>query len=100
MQGQRRQLLGMNARQKEMVLRVADGNFDTLPILYNFLNYRRCDEILAWLSVNKITGNNLITLVNREFGNQILSVVKFILMKIDKDRVMKPLFLGKDYLPG
>lgn len=98
MQGKRR-LPGMSQRQRELVLRAADGHLDTLPILYNFLNYKRCDEIMSWLLQNRITGHNLIALVNREFGNQILSVVKYILMKIDRDRVMKPLFLGRDYLP-
>jgi hypothetical protein len=90
----------LTPRQRELILRLSDGQMATLPILYHFINYRRCNDIFQWLLSNGFTGNNLIALVNREFGNQMLNVVKFILMKIDKDRVMKPLFLGKDYLAG
>lgn len=87
----------MTPRQRDIVFKVADGNLDTLPILFNFMNYKRCDEILQWLLDNNFKGRNLIALVNREFSNQLLSTVKFILMKVDKETIMRPLFLGKDY---
>jgi hypothetical protein len=90
----------MTPRQRDIIFKIADGNLETLPILYHFVNYKRGNEIFNWLLSNRFTGNQLIALVNQKFGNKLMDAAKFILMKVDKETEVKPIFLGKDFIPG
>ena len=86
----------MSAMQRELYLRIVDDNPLVMPIVYNIHNYKFSFEISRWLYENQITGKILLDFLKTKFENSILALVKFVVMKINKDKEIKPLYY-KDY---
>jgi hypothetical protein len=86
----------MSAIQRELYLRIVDDNPSVVPIVYNIHNYKFSFEISRWLYENQITGKILLDFLKTKFENSILALVKFVVMKINKDKEIKPLYY-KDY---
>lgn len=91
-------LVEMSDRRRELIFRVMDEQPSLLPILHYFTKWRRCDEMLVWCLENNLTGKNLLEWTHKHWGNSLLSMVKFILMKLNKERTPMPVFLGTDLL--
>ena len=86
----------MSVIQRELYLKIVDDNPLVVPIVYNIHNYKFSFEISKWLYENKITGKILLDFLKTKFENSLLALVKFIVMKINKDKKIKPLY-AKDY---
>lgn len=82
--------------RREKTLRVLDGNQNLFPVMFNWHHLTRCDELLDWCLVNRITGNSLSDFIKLNGG--ILKTAGFILMKIDREKQTRPIIVGKDYL--
>jgi len=79
------------------MFRVMDGNPQVLPYLHHFDRYHRCDEILAWLIKNRLTGKEFIAWVKDLYPHlTFLSVGHYILSKLKKDN--RPIVYGKDMI--
>lgn len=87
----------MNEIRRQMMLKIADGNMSTLPILYHADRLRRCDEVLQYLLKNKLTGNQLLSYF-QEQNSSILNLLSDILRRVDKERQKQKILAGKDYL--
>ncbi len=81
-----------------LMLIVMDDHPAAPPLLYHVDRFRRCDEILRWLINNYLIGRKFVEWVRHEHGNSILRAGAHVLMKIDRDRVIKPVIGGRDYI--
>jgi hypothetical protein len=91
---------GMTNQRRELIFRAMDGNHNALPILHFISNWYRCDQIISWLIENRITGTQLCQFANKQFGNKLLSMCQFILMKLDHHNEVRPVYVGKDVYPA
>lgn len=87
----------MNGNRRELILRVADGNPETLPILYHFDRFRYAEKILKFFIQNNITGQNFIDVYQNQFKLSWLSMGKWAVMRINKEKTTKAIIGGKDY---
>lgn len=77
---------------------IYDGCKANLPLLHELSRYVRCDEICAWLVKNKITGKTFLECIMIEHKKSVLSLVKSVLKRIDKDVTLRPIMGHKDYI--
>ena len=93
----------MDHRRRDMMLRIIDdvstqNDFNLITtFLYHMDRLSRCEHILKWLILNRLTGKNFSEWVKINRFSP-LSLSKYVLMKIRKDSELKPIFAGKDYL--
>lgn len=88
----------LSHERRQKMLRIIDGHPNLPLVMYQWHKLRRCDEILDWLLRNRITGMNLFAWLRGEYQFHTLSMAKFILMKVDKEKEEKPILVGRDYL--
>lgn len=86
-------------RRRELIFWVIDDDRSLLPVCYHMTSYRRCDQILLWLVQNRMTGHNLKQWIGMRWGNSLLDMVKYILMRLDRDSAPKAIYAGGEYLP-
>jgi hypothetical protein len=94
--------LMMSPRRRELIFKVTDGYLALLKeggVMHYLTKFRRCDQILLWLDQNGFRGHTLESWVIKHWRHHKLSMVKFILMKLDKETSMQPIFLGEEYMP-
>lgn len=82
---------------REKFLRLIDGNPDLMVIAHELYKYRYCEKLVDFLIKNKITGKQLQLWLNEEFNNSILSMVKFIVMRVNKNKEVEGVFAGRDW---
>jgi DNA-binding CsgD family transcriptional regulator len=87
----------MSPKERELHLRVADGNPDALPFLYTFHSFVRCQEILSWLIEHRITGERFLEWIIKEHDKRVLSAGAFVLSKLEKEKTLKPVLAGRDF---
>lgn len=80
------------------MLRICDGDMRVPPYLYIFNSHKRVDEVLDWMLRNHFTGKNFILWAQGVHERSILEVIKEILMRIDKEKEIKPIIAGIDYI--
>lgn len=88
----------MSDLRRRLILDVAQGEEQVLRrihILHN--NFLQCDQILSWLSKNKITGKRLLEWINKEHNGSPLSAWNYVSSKINKDKDHK-IILGRDFI--
>lgn len=88
----------MSPKKRELILTIADGNPECFPILYHFDKFKFSEEIFKYLVREKIVGKKFVEIYQNEFRLSWLSMGKWIIMKIKKEREYRPIFAGKDYL--
>ena len=86
----------MSDRRRNLFMAVADGVQTTFPMLYQFDRLTRCDEVLDYCFRNRITGHNLMALLNEQ-GKSVLNVISELLRRINKERRKSEVIVGKDY---
>ncbi len=84
--------------QRELYLRIIDDNPSVTPIIYQIHKYKYSWFISRWLYENAITGKTLLDFLKVKFENSIMEMVRFVIMKINKDREVKPIYAHKDYI--
>ena len=87
----------MSDMQRELYFRLMDGNNSVMPIIFQIHNYKYSWEISRWLYENQITGRILVDFLKVKFESSIMRMVKFVIMKINKDKELKPIYAHKDY---
>tara|TARA_B100000749_G_C18269903_1_gene399908 strand:- start:393 stop:710 length:318 start_codon:yes stop_codon:yes gene_type:complete len=87
----------MSFLQRELYLRIVDGDPRVMPIVHQIHNYRYSVDISRWLYENQITGKILLDFLKVSFENSIMGMVKFIIMKINRAKEIKPIYVNKDY---
>ena len=87
----------MSNSERDFFLRVIDDDPRVMPIAHQISKYKNSLDITDWLIKNKITGIILLDFLKTKFENSILEMVKFIIMKINKDKEPKPIYAHKDY---
>lgn len=71
---------------------------ELLPILQHLDAFRRCDEMLAWLIANRITGKQLHLWMAFQHQRSMLKMAAYILQRLNRDPAPKPILVGVDYL--
>ena len=87
----------MSNSERDFFLRVINDDPRVMPIAHQISKYKNSLDITVWLIKNKITGIILLDFLKSKFENSILDMVKFIIMKINKDKEPKPIYAHKDY---
>ena len=95
---QKKSLIQLSPERRLKMLKVIDGHPGLPTVMFHWHKFRRCDEILDWLLLNRMTGNTLFAWLRGEFEMGTLSMARFILMKIDKEKEERPILVGRDYL--
>lgn len=89
----------IDPRRLDVMRRVADGIPALGVPLWHFNSLTRCDEILAWLLRNRITGAELQMFMRIYCHNSILGTAKEILRRIDANETAQPILVGRDFNP-
>jgi len=87
----------MNEITRQKYLRVLDGEVSILPIMHQISNYRDADKILSWLIKNSLTGKEFKTWFNGNFQGSLLSMIKWVAMKNNKEKEYRPIMAGRDW---
>ena len=87
----------MTESEREFYLRVIDQDPRVMPIAHEISKYKHSLDITVWLIKNNITGKILLDFLKNNFENSIMGMIKFIIMKINGDKEIKPIYAHKDY---
>lgn len=90
--------MNLSPKTKELMHSVMDGNLAVVPILHQLSHYRDVDKFLVWLNRNNIKGQNLIEFLKFEHQNSVMGMVKFIVKSHNKNRDLKPIVIGRDWI--
>lgn len=90
---------GMPHRHRELLFRVWDGEPETLEPLMHLYNFVRREEILEWLIRHHFTGKQFVQWVKIGMGGSPLKCASFVISKLEREKKMRDLLFGKDYLP-
>jgi hypothetical protein len=69
-----------------------------LIVAEHFARLTRCDEVLRFFIVQRLTGKAFHTFWEKEQGGSILEAAKFAIKKINKDLAKAPIIAGRDFL--
>lgn len=78
------------------MLKIMEGEHQVTVYLHHLDGYLRCDEMLAWLVRNRLTGKEFLNWAKFHFGASILDMPRYILKRLEKTEGPRPIFLGKD----
>ena len=80
-----------------MILRIIDGQPDLIPIMYNFDKFVHAEKILGYFLKEGWTGVKFREIYQNKFKLSWLTMGKYAVMKLKKEKNMKPIFAGKDF---
>lgn len=86
----------MNPKLRSDFFNVIDGAMELLPLMYMIANYKNPSAILEWLNKNNLKGKDLSAWYDGNFKGSALSFIKWVDMKIRKEKHYAPLIAGKD----
>lgn len=69
----------------DMMRSVTEGHVELGPLMWNLLYYKQCEQILAWLLRNKITGKKLLDWWTVSHEKSYLNLATYVIRKIEKD---------------
>lgn len=95
------QIIPMSQRTRALMLSVIDdypSNAHVMHWLWN-QNFRRMDEMLAWLVLSGITGKTLNEWIFKIWDRSLLGMAQFIIMRLEKSSAPRPLLCPQDYSP-
>lgn len=87
----------MSPLRTNLMMKIIDGDHRIPPLMYNFDRLVRCDELLKWLVNNNLTGVNFLGFL-LENSNSFLQTAAEITRRVDKDKICKPIFAGRDFI--
>jgi hypothetical protein len=87
----------MDTKKRELFFRVIDGDSRLIEIMFHFDRFTHCERMLEWLIQNKITGKTFFDLYLNTFKASWLSMGKWVVMRVNKDKELKPVYAGKDF---
>jgi len=83
--------------ERDFYLRIIDEQPGLMPVAYEISKYKHSLDIQVWLIKNKMTGKILQSWLKEEFDNSIMSMIKEIIMRINRDKEIKPIYAHTDY---
>lgn len=87
----------LTKERKELMMQVVDDDLTVIPIMHQLSRYVHCDKFLKWLIANRITGKDLRYWLTFQHANSVMTMVQFIIMKVNREKVFRPVLLGKDW---
>lgn len=87
----------MPKARRELLLRLHDGDDSVCPFLHFLDGMVHCDTIGLWFVANGYTGKKLSEFVRIEHAGSMLGAVKTAVRRIEKLRVERDLFSGRDF---
>lgn len=81
------------------MLTIFDGEPGALPHIYQLdsqMTPQKLDAALHWLVQNRVTGKRFLELVNFQCGGSPLELVRYLTMRIEKEKHVRSLYIGKD----
>lgn len=87
----------MSSQRRDLLLKLCNDNAEAVTIAYHLTGYRRCDQIASWLIKQNLTGRTLVDWLKINWEMSMLSMVKYVLKKIDSDVTVRPILFGKDF---
>lgn len=87
----------MTPQKRELILMVADGNMNTLPILHQLDGFIHSERMFKWLIQNKITGTTFLEYYSQKFQHSWLTFGKWITMKVNGEAEFARVIAGKNY---
>lgn len=87
----------MDIKRRELILKVVGDDTRVMEVMYHFDHFVHAETMLEWLVKNKLTGKAFYELYLGEFKASWLSMGKWVVMKINKDKEVKALYAGKDF---
>lgn len=89
----------MTDSRRELILKCIDGDQRLLHLMHAFTMFYRCDEMLQWLIVNKLTGLALYDWSHSEsFAGSYFQTAKFVLTKVKREKELQAVIGGKDFI--
>ena len=89
--------MSMSNAERDFYLRIIDDQPGLMPVAYEISKYKHSLDIQVWLIKNKITGKILQSWLKDKFDHSIMSMVQYIIKRVNKDKEIKPIFAHKDY---
>tara|TARA_R100000781_G_scaffold105913_1_gene69793 strand:+ start:3156 stop:3431 length:276 start_codon:yes stop_codon:yes gene_type:complete len=89
--------MSMSNAERDFYLRIIDDQPGVMPVAYEISKYKHSLDIQVWLIKNKITGKILLSWLNEKFDHSIMSMIKYIIKRVNKDKEIKPIYAHKDY---
>lgn len=74
-----------------------DPNPRLVHLMHDISRYKNHDSILIWLIRNNMTGKTLVQWLDGAFRGSIMSMVKHVIMKFNKEKRAAPIMYGKDW---
>ncbi len=88
----------MTPQKRELILKVADDQFDALPILYQLEGFVHSERMFKWLIQNGITGKEFIKIYQINFKLSWLGLGKWLVQMVNKDNQIRKVIAGRDYI--
>ena len=88
----------MDNEMRDLMHQVMDGDSRIVPILHRMQPLTRLKDILQWLVLNGITGENFVQWYYELHGESIVSIASWALKYIRRDLTPQPIIYGKDWL--
>lgn len=89
-------IVQMTSERREIMMRVIDGVYANVAIVYQLSRYTDCDKLCLWIIRHGYAGKNLVPWIKGQFCNSILSMVQWIVAKNNREN-LKPVLLGRDW---
>jgi hypothetical protein len=87
----------MTNAERDFYLRIIDEQPGLMPVAYEISKYKHSLDIQVWLLKNKITGKILQSWLKEEFDNSIMSMIKYIIKRVNSDKELPRIIGGVDY---
>jgi hypothetical protein len=87
----------MTNAERDFYLRIIDEQPGLMPVAYEISKYKHSLDIQVWLIKNRMTGKILQSWLKENFDNSIMSMIKYIIKRVNGDKEIKPVYAHKDY---
>jgi hypothetical protein len=89
----------MTKKVRELTLRALDGssNQELILHLFHISRHARAEELLEYITMNRLCGLELLSLIRIEFGGSVLNFMADIVKRIDRDIIKRPIIVGRDW---
>jgi hypothetical protein len=87
----------MTNAERDFYIRIIDEQPGLMAVAYEISKYKHSLDIQVWLIKNNLTGKNLQSWLKEEFDHSIMSMIKYIIKRVNSDKEIKPIYAHRDY---
>lgn len=88
----------MTESERQLMLRVLDGNPELATFVYHLWHYRKAENMLRYLIANDLVGAKLWLFVKQECGGTPMNLAKELLKRINNAKEISSVLIGRDFL--